>query len=307
MQRGAWSWYREIQSKESLKGEAVLRKEETAENINILGRFCGKRDVESLTSDSLENTYGFRQADVMVLFGGSVLCGGDVLAQAMKNGIAKQYIIVGGVGHTTETLRQKVQEELPMITAELTEAEVFGRYLETVYGLKADYLETQSTNCGNNITNLLALLKAHKIAFRSIILCQDATMQYRMEAGLRKYVSEDITIINFAAYKAEVAVRSNRLAYQETIHGMWEIDRYVNLLMGEIPRLANNADGYGPNGKNFIAHVEIPQEVNLAFEELKKEYGEAVRKANPAYASRETKGEEICQSNGSETILKHMG
>lgn len=83
-----------------------------------------------------------------------------------------------------------------------------------------------------------------------------------------------------------MAVLSNRLACQETIHGMWEIDRYVNLLMGEIPRLADNADGYGPNGKNFIAHVEIPQEVNLAFEELKKEYGEAVRKANPAYASR---------------------
>ena len=37
----------------------------------------------------------------------------------------------------------------------------------------ADALETQSTNCGNNITYLL---EREKIHCRSIILCQDATM-----------------------------------------------------------------------------------------------------------------------------------
>lgn len=40
----------------------------------------------------------------------------------------------------------------------------------------ADALETQSTNCGNNITYLLELLERGKIPCRSIILCQDATM-----------------------------------------------------------------------------------------------------------------------------------
>lgn len=40
----------------------------------------------------------------------------------------------------------------------------------------ADALETQSTNCGNNITYLLELLEREKIPCRSIILCQDATM-----------------------------------------------------------------------------------------------------------------------------------
>ena len=66
---------------------------------------------------------------------------------------------------------------------------------------------------------------------------------------------------------------------------MWDIDRYVNLLMGEIPRLTDDANGYGPNGKNFIAHVDIPEKVKMAFEELKKIYGEDTRKANPLYAS----------------------
>ena len=44
----------------------------TAQNINILGKFCGKRDVERLTSEQLQKKYGIAQADVMVLFGGSI-------------------------------------------------------------------------------------------------------------------------------------------------------------------------------------------------------------------------------------------
>ena len=45
---------------------------ERAKAINILGEFCGKRDI---------------------------------LAEAIQNEVAKKYIIVGGAGHTTETLR----------------------------------------------------------------------------------------------------------------------------------------------------------------------------------------------------------
>ena len=44
----------------------------TAQNINILGKFCGKRAVERLTSEQLQKKYGIAQADVMVLFGGSI-------------------------------------------------------------------------------------------------------------------------------------------------------------------------------------------------------------------------------------------
>ena len=41
----------------------------------------------------------------MVLFGGSIIAGGDILAEAIQNEVAKKNIIVGGAGHTTETLR----------------------------------------------------------------------------------------------------------------------------------------------------------------------------------------------------------
>lgn len=106
-----------------------------------------------------------------------------------------------------------------------------------------------------------------------------------MAAGLKKYVNNDVTIINYATYCAKVLNQNDELVYEENIHGMWTIERYVNLLMGEIPRLSDDANGYGPNGKNYIAHVDIPEKVKVAFEELKMVFGNATREANPLYAT----------------------
>ena len=241
-----------------------------AENINILAKFLGTRDIDALNQEELFKRYGIHQVDVMVLFGGSILEGGDVLAVGIKNFIAKKYIIVGGAGHTTDTLRQVVHLEYPDIeTTDLSEAEIFQKYIKHVYGCKADYLETKSTNCGNNITYLLDLLKENNISFKSIILSQDASMQRRMAAGLLN--------------------QNDELVYEENIHGMWTIERYVNLLMGEIPRLSDDANGYGPNGKNYIVHVDIPENVKIAFEELKMVFGSETREANPLYATKMNK------------------
>ena len=64
------------ESNEEMEDTIELRKiinpAGTAQNINILGKFCGKRDVERLTSEQLQKKYGIAQADVMVLFGGSI-------------------------------------------------------------------------------------------------------------------------------------------------------------------------------------------------------------------------------------------
>lgn len=226
--------------------------------------------------------FGFDKADLMVLFGGSIIAGGDVLAAAMGENIAKKYVIVGGEGHTTPGLRQAVHNEFPSVnTHGKPEAEVFAGYLFAKYGLKPDLLECDSTNCGNNITFLLKLLEEKGVEFESIILAQDATMQRRIEAGLKKFCP-DVTVISFATYKAEVL--GNPLTYSESIHGMWDVSRYTELLMGEIPRLTDDEKGYGPRGKGFISHVDIPPEVSLAFNELCKSY--RVRQADPLYAVR---------------------
>ena len=117
-------------------------------------------------------------------FGGSILAGGDVLAKAIKDDIAEHYIIVGGEGHTTATLKEQIHKEYPLIAVNsLTEAELFQQYLLTVYQIQADYLETKSTNCGNNITNLLKLMKNKGIATRvsfyaKMLLCNIVWKQH---------------------------------------------------------------------------------------------------------------------------------
>lgn len=166
----------------------------------------------------------------------------------------------------------------------LCEAEIFDQYIKERYGVKSDYLECKSTNCGNNITNLLSLMKNHDIKGKNIIICQDATMQRRMDACLHKY--SDMQIINFAAYFTNVISENGKLKYSNLIPGMWSIHDYINLLMGEIPRLTDDQYGYGPKGRGFISHVDIPSEVQASFEELKKTFGEKIRPANPDFATK---------------------
>ena len=277
------------------QGKIVMDKKiseyEIANCINVLGNFCGKRDIDELTAFELMKKYGVEKADVMVLFGGSILAGGDILANAMKNDVAKKYVIVGGRGHTTASLEEQFYKLYPdsdknSILSEISEAEIFRNYLKHKYNLQPDFLEIHSTNCGNNITNLLKLLKEKNITFKNTIISQDATMQLRMEAILKKYLSENIKIINFATYSAKVCVKDEKLCFENYIFGMRDIDRYITLLMGEIARLTDDENGYGPKGAGYTAHIDIPEDVKNAFFVLKQIYGDKVRKANPLYASK---------------------
>lgn len=269
--------------------------ENLASSINILGDFCAKRDFPDLTRQALQKKTGHNQVDVFVLFGGSILAGVDVLAQAITNQIAKTTIIVGGAGHTTDTLRHQVADAFkdPELSFEKlkdkSEAEIFQLCLAKRYGLQADLLECRSTNCGNNITFLLDLVQEKNIPCQSILLCQDGTMQHRMEATLRKF-APDLDIYNYAACQVKVRPCQEKskptpsgLEYESTPEGMWSIERYVELLLGDISRLHDDPQGYGPKGAGYIAHVDIPQEVDRAFEIVKNANLSTVRKAQDQF------------------------
>jgi uncharacterized SAM-binding protein YcdF (DUF218 family) len=261
-----------------------------AENINLLSDFLGKRDINTLDGSALEEKYGVSQGDLLILFGGSIPYGCDVVGKALLSNIAKNFMIVGGEGHTTESLRQAVHDAYPeIVTAGKKEADIMSEYIRRKYGIGKILIERNSTNCGNNVTYALEVMKENKLYPSNIIIVQDSTMQCRMDAGFRKYLQgSEIKIINFAAYKVTVEVRNDKLVFEPSdIWGMWDIERYISLLLGEIPRLLDNADGYGPSGKDYIAHVGIPENVLKAFEELKGEYGALIRTANPLYASRQ--------------------
>jgi DUF218 domain. len=262
--------------------------ERIKQNINILGEFLGKRDIEALQPDELKQKYHISQADVLILFGGSIPYGCDVVGKAISEHFMKQLMIVGGEGHTTQTLRKVMQQTHPgMITEGKMEADMMYEYIHMKYPAIPVLLERKSTNCGNNITNALELLRQNKLKQKNIVIVQDSTMQLRMDAGFRKYLQDtDIKIINFAAYQVRAEIKDEKLTFEPSnLWGMWDMERYISLLLGEIPRLTDDQNGYGPNGKGYIAHVDIPEMVRSAFEELSGNYADLVRTANPRYAS----------------------
>jgi uncharacterized SAM-binding protein YcdF (DUF218 family) len=240
---------------------------EIADSINTLVRFCARRDVPELEADS---------ADVAILFGGSIVAGADLFAAAMRKGVARHYMIVGGEGHTTDALRAILGDAQGR-----TEAALFERYLRRRYALSPDLIEQESTNCGNNVTNALAVLRAAGVAYGKMVLIQDATMQQRMDAGFRRH-APSIQLINYAAHRTMV---DDALEFVDPPAGMWALDRYVSLLMGEIPRLTDDAGGYGPAGRGFIAHVDVPDEVHRALDHLKESTVFAPRTADGRWAS----------------------
>ncbi|WP_462410587.1 ElyC/SanA/YdcF family protein [Neobacillus sp. Marseille-QA0830] len=260
-----------------------------AENLNIVSDFLGKRDIPVLSSCALEERYQISQVDLLILFGGSIPYGCDVVGRALLTGIAKNFMIVGGEGHTTEGLRQAMHHAYPEIVTEgKREADLMSEYIRREYNIENILIERNSTNCGNNVTYALEMIKEHQLNPKTILIVQDAAMQHRMDATFKKYLpNPEIEIINFASYHVRVGVRDGELVMEPSgLWGMWDIKRYISLLMGEIPRLWDNADGYGPNGKDYLAHVDVPADVITAFEELKDDFGDLVRVANPLYRSK---------------------
>ena len=158
-------------------------------------------------------------------------------------------MLVGGIGHTTGTLQNLMQPYLTDFdTSGMPEADIMYHYIRNQVNLSDMELiiENKSTNCGNNVTNALALFPDDKI--RNVIIMQDSTMQRRICAGFEKYAPQ-LTIINYAGYGIKVV-----------------------------------ENGYGPNGKGYIAHVTIPPAVLEAYCALLGIYGtDTVREANPLY------------------------
>ena len=258
--------------------------ERIADCANVLADWLGVRDMSELTRAALEREAGLADgvADLFVLFGGGVIGTVETLAVAMRAGVARRYAIVGGRGHATygleETMRAEMcnwpQDEASTVDpASASEAEMLAAVLAHRHGLSVDLLETRSTNCGNNIAYLLDLLDKDATPPASVILSQDAAMQRRMVATWQRQVEgrpryANVKVVSWASYRTQLVWRDGHLSYDVAPEGMWDTDRYLSLLMGDVSRLTDDEHGYGPNGAGFVAHVNIPDEVRQAWDEL---------------------------------------
>ncbi|MCF0259105.1 MAG: YdcF family protein [Erysipelotrichaceae bacterium] len=253
--------------------------------VQKLSTWLAASDAPSLAAENLQQ---LPVPEAIVLFGGSTLQGAHTLKTASECFPKARIILAGGYGHTTGLLEEQMKKALKTWPEnELSEAVLFEQYIKEQFGLQADWLECKSTNCGNNVTFLLELLKENMPDCRRIAIIQDPSMQRRMKAVFEKE-APNLEIVSIPAMLPVFCLDGSKIRFHSETAGQWSVEKYCQLLCGEIPRLRNDASGYGPKGAGYIAAVDIPDEIEEAWQTLMESSLGTARKADSAYASPET-------------------
>lgn len=131
------------------------------------------------------------------------------------------------------------------------------------------WVEDQSTNCGENARFSVALISQAAQNIHTAIVVQDPTMQRRTMATFRRVTGDNPDAprwLSCPGFIPQLQLVNTRPEFVGGNSGIWTIDRYLSLLTGELPRLHDDENGYGPRGRDFIVHVEIPHEVETAWQ-----------------------------------------
>jgi uncharacterized SAM-binding protein YcdF (DUF218 family) len=265
-----------------MDSKEVKFKRELIDDINKIGFYLAKRDISSLSVSELYKKHGLEKIDMVILLGNSITYSIKIAEKAFKNLSADYIMIVGGIGHSTSYLYDNIRKCNRYSDINIqgrAEADIMKDILENIYSVNEQCIivENQSTNCGDNAEKALDTLRKIKIKPSSVLLIQDSTMQLRSYEAFKKYFEgyEWINFINYAPFLPSIKFEGEKVTFeQDSIEGIWELERFLSLVMGEIPRLRDDEAGYGPKGKNFIGHVDIPKDVLDAYSRIKTEIGE---------------------------------
>lgn len=232
-------------------------------DANLVAGFLALRDIADWAELS-------EPADLIVLLGCSTLVAAEAAASGFLAGKASRLLVSGGIGHATEWLYSSIEmhpryRSVP--TRGRPEAAVLRDVLE-MNGIDPSrvLIEDRSTNCGANAVESRKLLDDMGVRLETVVLIQDPTMQRRTDASFRHAWSEsgDPLFVNFAPFVPQVGPEG----LGPDVPGLWPAERFLSLILGEIPRLRDAPGGYGPKGAGFIAHVDIPEEVEAAWARL---------------------------------------
>jgi uncharacterized SAM-binding protein YcdF (DUF218 family) len=210
--------------------------------------------------------------------GSAVVESVEVAADAHHAGHAPRILISGGLGHSTRHLEEAIRRRgLQVETGDRPEAHVFRDLLISQYDVprKAIAVEDRSTNCGENAD----FSRRYVDRPGTLLLIQDPTMQRRTHACFERSFADlpGTKLLSFAPIVPWIA--QDHVSAGPGQPPIWSRERFTSLLLGEIRRLQDNADGYGPRGRNFIDHIDIPEPVLDAYERLAADNPHLVRSA----------------------------
>jgi hypothetical protein len=200
--------------------------------------------------------------DRVVLMGSAVLESVEAAAEAHRVYDAP-ILVSGGIGHSTSFLDEALRRRGVEATPGRPESHVF-RDLLTSAGVAPEdvAVEDRSTNCGENAAFTRELISTPQ----TLLLIQDPTMQRRTHACFERSFADlpGTTLISHAPLIPWIG--PDRVSAGPDAPEIWTRDRFRSLLLGEIHRLS--PDVYGPCGRNFVDHVDIPTEVLAAYNNL---------------------------------------
>jgi hypothetical protein len=205
-------------------------------------------------------------------------------------------VLCGGIGHSTPLLRDAICDAYPDIKPNevdgLPEARMFERAMRLAWpglcgridrGEIGYMVEEESTNCGANANLAVDLMVSRGISPETLIVVQDPTMMKRTIASFEKAYdtrnshSTAKQIIPWSTFTPNLSLHHREVKWDitnfcdkhATVQELWKMDRFMGLIVGEVTRLNDDVDGYGPNGKGFIGHVDIPENVLESWRRMK--------------------------------------
>lgn len=160
-------------------------------------------------------------------------------------------------------------------------------------------IDDKSRNCGENALFAKRLLDENGIRPDKVVVVQDPTMSRRTCTSLAKVYEDEGGVVSELATLAQhqsqpqsrvrpspapmihawptfvplleysqgnfawSSATLSELGVEPGNSGLWDEQRFIDLVLGEIPRMRDDEEGYryGPRGKGFIVHVDIPEGV----------------------------------------------
>lgn len=186
---------------------------------------------------------------------GLVLCGNSLPATATAAGrLAIHYhlpviIIAGGVGHATKYLRHALG-----IDNQLSEAEIMATLVRDTGYQGAIRLDTASTNSGSNAVNARELAPVN---WQHVLLVQDPLLARRTALTFEQNWDKHVRFTRYQPATLQLT-RLDPLKFTTVQPNTWPTAYFTELLLGECQRLHDTPTGYGPRGRGFIAHVDVP-------------------------------------------------
>lgn len=244
---------------------------DTLAAANLVGAWLAQDDFTTLAQKP--------PFEVVVLAGNAVIPTIDAACRLAADAEVP-LLISGGIGHSTSFLYEAVRNDprygsLPVEGR--AEAHILADIAHQHWHIPRERIvaEARSTNCGENARFTREVLEAEGLAHRAGVVIQDPTMQRRTMATFARVWQGADPLPRWYSTPGFVPRLRNTpeqgLAFSGAAHGLWPVGRYLALILGELPRLQDGPQGYGPLGKDFIAHVDTPPRIVSAWRQLRED------------------------------------